>query len=192
MEINYKEQRQYVAEQCIPERSYWDLACLEWYFPNTMFPPVCPLYHVQLYIPSLMILTLFTTLNILGPGETIEKMRSERSAQTPRKYSITGTTIMDHKTIKTPNPHCRLYCCLIEFVDWIYSQSWWYFRPIFWTSAPLTLSLVHLHPPPPFQVRISTGICIHTVCNGGGGLGCVESIKRHINTYRQIPLLVNF
>jgi hypothetical protein len=27
--------------------------------------------------------------------------------------------------IKTPNPKCRLYWCLIEFIDWIYSQSCW-------------------------------------------------------------------
>ncbi len=46
---------------------------------------------------------------------------------------------MDQITIKTPNPKCRLYWCLIEFIDWIYSQSQscWYFRPLFWTVAPL-------------------------------------------------------
>ncbi len=32
-------------------------------------------------------------------------------------------------TIKTPNPKCRLYWCLREFIDWRYSQSCWYFRP---------------------------------------------------------------
>jgi hypothetical protein len=26
-----------------------------------------------------------------------------------------------------PNPKCRLYWCLIEFIDWIYSQLCWYF-----------------------------------------------------------------
>ncbi len=45
---------------------------------------------------------------------------------------------MDQITIKTPNPKCRLYWCLIEFIDWRYSQSYWYFRPRLWTSAPLT------------------------------------------------------
>ncbi len=27
-------------------------------------------------------------------------------------------------TIKTPNPKCRHYWCLMEFIDWRYSQSW--------------------------------------------------------------------
>ncbi len=67
--------------------------------------------------------------------------------------------IMDQITIKIPNPICRLYwflkgCCLA-----------------------LTFSLVHL---PPFPVWKSIGVCIHTVCNGGGGRGsgCVESIYK--------------
>jgi hypothetical protein len=29
---------------------------------------------------------------------------------------------MDQISIKTPNPKCRLYWCLIEFIDWRYSQ----------------------------------------------------------------------
>ncbi len=39
-------------------------------------------------------------------------------------------THMDEGTIKTQNPKCRLYWCLIEFIDWRYSQSSWYFRPL--------------------------------------------------------------
>jgi hypothetical protein len=36
-------------------------------------------------------------------------------------------------------------------------------------SAPLTFSLVHLPPLPPSLCKyISTEVCIHTVCNGGG------------------------
>jgi hypothetical protein len=86
--------------------------------------------------------------------------------------------LMDQIPIKTPNPKFRLYWCLIEFIDWRDSQSCWYFRPLLWTSAPLTFSLVH---PFPFPVWISTGVCVHTVCKGGGegkGSGCVESIYR--------------
>ncbi len=30
---------------------------------------------------------------------------------------------IDQISIKTPNPKCRLYWCLIEFIDWRYSQS---------------------------------------------------------------------
>ncbi len=57
---------------------------------------------------------------------------------------------MDQITIMNPNPKCRLYWCLIEFTDWRYSRSCWYFRSLLWTSAPLTFSLVY------------------SVCNGGG------------------------
>ncbi len=75
---------------------------------------------------------------------------------------------MDEIIIKTPNLKCRLYLCLIEFIDWRYSQSCWYFRPLLWNIAPLTFSLVHLLP---FPVWICTGLCIYTVCNRGGGEG---------------------
>ncbi len=66
--------------------------------------------------------------------------------------------VKDQITIKTPNTKCLLYWCLIEFIDWRYSQSHdWYFRPLMWTSAPLAFSMVHL-PPPPFSVWISRSI----------------------------------
>ncbi len=45
---------------------------------------------------------------------------------------------MEEITIKTPNSKCRLYQCIIEFIDWRYSQSCWYFRPLLWTM-PLYL-----------------------------------------------------
>ncbi len=32
------------------------------------------------------------------------------------------------------------FWCLIEFIDWRYSQSCWYFLLLLWTSAPLTFS----------------------------------------------------
>ncbi len=67
----------------------------------------------------------------------------------------------------------------------------WYFQPLLWTSAPLAFSLdnwmTSLLPPSP--VCISTGVCIHTVCNGGGGR---NGGLRQINTCRQVPLLVIF
>ncbi len=37
--------------------------------------------------------------------------------------------IMDQITIKTPNPKCRLYWCIIEFIDWRDSQSCCIFYP---------------------------------------------------------------
>ncbi len=130
-----------------------------------------------------------------------------------KSSTVSATTQI---TIKTPNPKCRLYWCLLEFIHiyWRFSQSSWYFKPLLWTSAPLTFSVVHL--PTPFPVR-STGLCIYTVCNGGGS-DCVESIhrsytlciwpdseptkllyhpkqqprRRQKNTCRQVPLQVDF
>ncbi len=71
---------------------------------------------------------------------------------------------------------------LVKFIDWRYSQSCWYFRPLLWTSAPLTFSLVRLlHPLPPLPCvnMYCTGVCIFIqFVTGGGGLGCVESIYK--------------
>ncbi len=57
---------------------------------------------------------------------------------------------MDQISIKTPNPKCRLYWCLIEFVDWKYVQSVMlvFSTPLVTYSVPLTFSLVHYPPPP--------------------------------------------
>ncbi len=125
---------------------------------------------------------------------------------------------MDQITIKTPNPKCRLYWCFIEFADWRFCQSCWYFRPPLWNSVPLTFSWL-TSPPPLLPVWINTGVCNYTVCNGGGGNGirlCGEHLHEsytlciwppkllyhpkqkprggggQINTCRQIPLQVNF
>jgi hypothetical protein len=100
-------------------------------------------------------------------------------------------TSMDQISIMSPNPKCRLYLCLIEFIDfidWRYSQSCWYFRPLLWTSTSLTFSLVHLPPHSPFPVWISTGYVLIQFVTGGEG---IEGL-RQINTCRQVPLLVNF
>ncbi len=40
---------------------------------------------------------------------------------------------LNNYCIKTPNPKCHHYWCLIKFIDWRYSQSCWYFRPALWT-----------------------------------------------------------
>ncbi len=78
---------------------------------------------------------------------------------------------VDQIYIKIPNPKWRLYWCLLEFLDWRYSQPCWYFRPLLWTSAPLSFSLIHLSPPPSPCVGVNKyrGKGIHTVCNRGGG-----------------------
>jgi hypothetical protein len=94
---------------------------------------------------------------------------------------------MDEITIRTPNPKCRLYWCLIEFIGWRYGQSCWYFRPLFWNIAPLTFSLVHLSPPSQVYVFICT------VWQEGGGDRVVwRSYTRVIHcVFDQIPSLQN-
>jgi hypothetical protein len=92
---------------------------------------------------------------------------------------------MDQISIKTPNPKHRLHWC--EFVDWTYTQSCWYFRPLLWTSAPLTFSLVYLPHFPLPCVNKYRGIFIQCV-KGGEGIGGL----RQINTCCQAYLLVNF
>ncbi len=96
----------------------------------------------------------------------------------PVQNIFSSPNTMDQIYINTPNPKCRLYWWLIEFIDWRYIQSCWSFRPLLWTSAPLTFSQVHLPPPPPFPAWKNTGVCIH----GGWGIGGF----RQINTSRQI------
>ncbi len=66
------------------------------------------------------------------------------SACAPVLYSAPN---MDQISKKTPNPKCRLYLCLIEFIDCVSHAG--IFDPFMWTSAPLTFSLVHLPPPSP-------------------------------------------
>ncbi len=44
---------------------------------------------------------------------------------------------MDQISMKTPNPKCHLYWCLMEFIDMRYSQSCCYFRPLLWTVLSL-------------------------------------------------------
>jgi hypothetical protein len=53
--------------------------------------------------------------------------------------------LMEQITIKTLNPKCLLYWCLVEFIDWKYNQSCWYFDP----SCELAhYYLVHAPTPP--------------------------------------------
>ncbi len=55
------------------------------------------------------------------------------------KYRTGGP--MDEITIKTPNPKCRLYWCLIEFIDWRYSMLVFISTPLF-KYFPLASSLL--------------------------------------------------
>ncbi len=68
----------------------------------------------------------------------------EYSELYPRHHERRNYKLQRHK-----NPKCRLYWCSTEFIDWRYSQSCWYFRPLLGTVAPLP-SLWPPPTPPPF------------------------------------------
>ncbi len=94
---------------------------------------------------------------------------------------------------KTPNPKCRLYCCLIEFIDQRYSQSCWYFRPVFFNFCPSSLLWLSL-PPPPFHVRISIlyYTCIQFLTGRGVGVIGRDGGLRQIKHLPQSPLTGQF
>ncbi len=90
-----------------------------------------------------------------------------RRVATKLKPSI---VLIDQITIKTSKPKCHLNLCLIEFIDWRYSQS------LFSTSCKLTplYLLSSSPPPPPIHEWIGTGLHIHSIqCVTGGGKGWV-------------------
>jgi hypothetical protein len=93
---------------------------------------------------------------------------SVQLVDSPHAWLNTG---MDEGTIKAPNPKCRLYWCLKEFIDWRYNQACWYFWPVLWISAPLP----SLWPPPPLPHFPKVNLQhIQCVAVWGGGWGGVE------------------
>jgi hypothetical protein len=94
---------------------------------------------------------------------------------------------MDEGNIKTQNPKCRRHWCLIEFIDWRYSQSCWYFRPLLWIVASLP-SLWPVLPSPLPKVNVQY---IQTVCvcrGGGGGGGLLSCVIDHTVFCRSLTL----
>ncbi len=77
------------------------------------------------------------------------------------------------KKLKTRNPKCRLYWCLIEFIDRRCSQSCWYFRPSFVNYWPA--NLLSGSPPAPLPKDI-----IYRQCGAGGW--CWDHILQEFNT----------
>jgi hypothetical protein len=70
-----------------------------------------------------------------------------------------------------------LLVCLIEFIEWRYSQSCWYFRPSYVNYCPSNLLSGSPTPPPPLTPSQSQRT-VQTVCGweglgGGGVLSCV-------------------
>jgi hypothetical protein len=93
---------------------------------------------------------LNATRNHGGRGKVTQYIQYEQKNDSARVNTMHGFhPFMDQITTKPPNHKVRLYWCLLEFIDWRYSQSCRYFRPLMWTSAPLTFSMVCLPPPSP-------------------------------------------
>ncbi len=90
------------------------------------------------------------------------------------------TGLINYKDTKTK---CRLYWYLIEFLDWRYSQSYWYFRPSFVNYWPSNLLSGSPPLPPPSP---KSKYSLYTQClagrGGGGVLSCVgDNILQEIN-----------
>ncbi len=95
-----------------------------------------------------------------------ESYRTGEISHLPGKQTISLLTPCRYKiTIETSNPKCRLYWCLIEFINWRYSQSCWYFQTALWTIAPLP-SLVSS---PPLACVNKYTVYTYIVWKGGGG-----------------------
>ncbi len=69
--------------------------------------------------------------------------------------------IGEHGRRNYKNTKPKMSSSLLVFTDCIYSQSWWHFRPLLLTVAPLP----YLWPPPPLPSSQSK----RTVCGCGGG-----------------------
>ncbi len=84
-------------------------------------------------------------------------------------WPVCNNDLINRKDTKTK---CRLYCCLLELIDWRYTRSCSYFRPSFVNYC--ISNLLSSSPPPP----------LHTVCGWEGGvLSCVgDHILQEFNT----------
>ncbi len=74
--------------------------------------------------------------------------------------------------------------CVSEFIDWRYSQSWWYFRPSFLNCCPSNLLSGSTLPPPLPCVNKNT-VYTYTVCRGRGVSGSGSHCLRQINNCKK-------
>jgi hypothetical protein len=135
----------------------------------------------------------------LPPGSecAARRPRPESSSAPPGAHStlvpnpaaahLVGAALQNMDQITT-NPKCRLYWCLIEFIDGRTVSHVGIFDPSY-ELAPLYPSQWFIYPPPPSLPVKSTGVHVFIQCVGGGS---GARLVRRINTCRQIPLLVTF
>ncbi len=80
---------------------------------------------------------------------------------------------------------CKGLCgrCLSEFIDWRYSQSYWYFRPSFVNCWPSNFLSGSTLPPSLLPCGNKNTVYTYTVCKGGGygvlGLTLVLFVTSH-------------
>ncbi len=88
----------------VKTQSYWRRLCLRFYFFGFS---LCQLGHERSFNNWRKVFFIFQSLE--GKKNCLFWKRAAREES------------MDQITIKTPNPKCRLYWWVIEFVDWRYS-----------------------------------------------------------------------
>jgi hypothetical protein len=93
----------------------------------------------------------------------------QNQATRPAVKTLGGTyELINYKDTKAK---CRrLNWCLIEFIDWRYSQSCWYFRPSFVNFYPSNL-------PNPFP---KSKYSKYRQCLAGRGVGVLSCVGDHI------------
>jgi hypothetical protein len=91
-------------------------------------------------------------------------IRPQESLVLYKSFNHLCPRTMGQIAIETPT---LIYWCLIEFIDWRYSQSCWNFRPALSNSALLTFSPVSSLPLP--CVNKYTVLYIRIQCVRGGG-----------------------
>jgi hypothetical protein len=106
-----------------------------------------------------------------SPPPHPQKIVKPRNLSRALRRHRRGYTSWTKELLRDKNPKCRLYLCLIEFIDWRYSQSCWYFWPLLWTVAPLTS--LWFTSPIPFPLPKVKVQFIQTVC-GWERVGGVE------------------
>ncbi len=113
---------------------------------------------------------LLVTL-LLRHGRNVDDNIEFLSIRTYLIVSAWWVWCMDEITIKTTNPKCRLYWCLIDFTDLRYSQSCWYL-----VTTPLVnncrSNLLTGSPPLPPSLceKVQFYVFIQCVTGGEGGI----------------------
>jgi hypothetical protein len=84
---------------------------------------LCELFNLGSTVASVVITNLLLRRKFLRYGIDVAEYYLSSGPELSAAQYRYGMGQIDKKT---PNPKWRLYWCLIEFIDWRYSQSYWY------------------------------------------------------------------